>query len=90
MSIVKAKVVKPESKIDVTGRFFTCVEVSHLLYVSYEIQVSKGVVVGVKCLSRAPDQQCTAVGAAASEIWPASREQTMESVFPEGEYAKTP
>jgi hypothetical protein len=89
MSAVKA-VVKPEFKINVTGKFYSVVKVSHLLYVAYEIEVLKGVVVSTKCLSRAPDQQHTAVGAATSEIWPASREQNIETVFPEAANAKAP
>jgi hypothetical protein len=77
-----------EPSLDVNGKFFSVVKVSHLLYVAYEIEVAKGIVVGVRCLSRAPDQQHTAVGAATSEIWPASRDQTIESAFPGGVDAK--
>jgi len=71
-----------EFPLDVNGRFFTVFKDSYLLYLACEIKVLKGIVVDFKILSRAPDQQCTAVGAATSEIWPASREQTQESVYP--------
>jgi hypothetical protein len=76
--------LKPKNKADKpsgnklpqpTGRFYTVAKDSHLLYSAYQIDVVDGVVVEVKCLSRAPDLLASAVGYAQSELWAASKDQ---------------
>lgn len=59
----------------VNGKFYTTAKVDHLLYCAYEIEVKDGVVVGVKCLSRAPDLAATAIGACTRDLWVNMRTQ---------------
>lgn len=80
MTKAKAAKEKNEAPLEVTGRFFTCVKTSHLLYMPCEIEVVKGMVTSFKLIARAPDMAQSACGVVSREVWRALREQTLESV----------
>jgi len=70
--------------MNVNGTFFTSVKVSHLLYVAIEIEVYKGLVVGVKPLQKAGDLAASSVGHCSRGIWSVLKTQCIEYVLPEG------
>ena len=70
--------------IQISGTFFTSMKVSHLLYVALEIEVFKGIVVGVKPLQKAGDLAASSVGHCSRGIWSALKTQSIEEVLPEG------
>lgn len=81
MSKLKSKIEATSTKLpQPTGRFYTVAKDSHLLYSAFQIDVIDGVVVEVKCLSRAPDLLASAVGYAQSELWAASKDQKTEDI----------
>jgi hypothetical protein len=69
---------------NVNGKFYTSVKVSHLLYVAIEIEVHKGIVVGVKPLQKAGDLAASSVGHCSRGIWSVLKTQGIEQVLPEG------
>lgn len=75
------KQVTPTPLAHPTGRFYTVAKDSHLLFSAFQIDVVDGVVVEIKCLSRAPDLLASAVGYAQSELWSASRTQKTEDLI---------
>ena len=60
----------------------TVVKTSWLLAEAYEIEVlicdGQAVIVGTKCLSRAPDTYASAIGVAAAQLWKYVRELTID------------
>jgi hypothetical protein len=87
--IIKKTEDKPEAPalpIQVSGKFFSTAKVNHLLYVAVEIEVYKGIVVGVKLLQKAGDLAASSVGHCSRGIWAALRNQEISGMLPEGEY----
>ena len=70
--------------MNVNGTFFTSVKVSHLLYVAIEVEIYKGLVVGVKPLQKAGDLAASSVGHCSRGIWSVLKTQGIEYVLPEG------